>query len=258
MKEISKTIYKNYDEKLGTIFYLVTVEAMKTNLADFFLDIKKNKNGFLIKKILNIFKTWKYTNKKKFMKLIEQELNSDIYFISKDEHNFKDSLLSPNGVDRLIFLPRSNDFINTEEILDFVNIYTKFREAFFNTIESFLSNNEENNIIIYLVDKLSMREEFQNFKKSLISALVDKITNSEIIEVVEEKFNVKLDKNLPILMKSKNKYHNIEYNIMKNTFGDKVANILEEKFDNYKSNIENRTFISQEIIDFVFNYIITS
>jgi hypothetical protein len=60
------------------------------------------------------------------------------------------------------------------------------------------------------------------------------------------------------LMKSKNKYHNIEYNIMKNTFGDKVANILEEKFDNYKSNIENRTFISQEIIDFVFNYIITS
>ena len=50
----------------------------------------------------------------------------------------------------------------------------------------------------------------QRCKKPLISALVDKITNPEIIEVVEEKFNVKLDKNLPILMKSKNKYHNIE------------------------------------------------
>jgi hypothetical protein len=252
MKEISKTIYKNYDETLGIMFYLVTVENIKIKMAEFFLDIRKNDTS--IKKILCIFKNWKYKNKENFMRLIEKELENNIFISKKDQYDFKDSLLSPTGVDRLIFLPRSDDFENTEELLDFVKIYTKFREGFFNTIESFLNNNEENSIIIYLVNKLSMREEFQNFKEPLITALTKKALNPDIIQAIEEKFNVKLDKNLPILIKSDNKYHNIELNIMKNTFGDTVANIIEERFNTYKSTIEKRTFISKEIIDFILNY----
>jgi hypothetical protein len=254
MKEISKTIYKNYDETLGIIFYLVTVENIDIEMAEFFLDIRKNKEGVPIKMILNRFKTWEYINKKNFMKLVKKELNDNIYFINKNEDEFKDSLLSPTGIDRIIFLPRSDDFEKSEEILDFVKIYTKFREGFFNTIESFLNNNEENSIIIYLVNKLSMREDFQNFKEPLITALTKKALNPDIIQAIEEKFNVKIDKNLPILIKSDNKYHNIELNIMKNTFGDTVSNMIEERFNTYKSTIEKRTFISKEIIDFILNY----
>jgi hypothetical protein len=254
MKEISKTIYKNYDEHLGIMFYLTTVENIHIKMADFFLEIKKSIDGFPIKKILNIFKNWGFVDKKNFMKIIKKELNNDIYFVKKDEYEIKNSLLSPNGIDRLIFLPRSDDFVNSEEILDFVEIYTKFRQGFFNTIESFLNNYEENNIIIYLVNKLSMREDFQHFKEPLITALLEKAMTPDIIDAVENKFNIKLDKRLPILIKSQSKYHNIELNIMKNTFGDKVADILEENFDTCKSIIEKRTFISKEIIDFIFNY----
>ena len=178
---------------------------------------------------------------------------SDIYFVKKDEIDFKNSLLSNLGVERLIFLPKNDDFIKSEEMVIFVNIYTKFREGFFNTIESFLSNDEEN-IIIYLVNKLSMREDLQKFKDPLISIFVEKTFNPELIEAVEEKFNVKLDKNLPILMKSQSKYDNIEYNIMKNTFGNKVSEILEENLNIFNSTIKNRKFINKEIIDFIFNY----
>lgn len=254
MKEISKTIYKNYDENLGIMFYLVTVENIDIEMAQFFLNIRKNKDGIPIKMILDIFKEFVYKNKKHFMTLIEKELSDNVFISKKDQYEFKDSLLSPTGIDRLIFLPRSDDFENPEQFIMIVKIYTKFREGFFNTIESFLNNNEENNIIIYLVNKLSMREDFQNFKEPLITALTEKALNTDIIQAIEEKFNVKLDKHLPILIKSDNKYHNIELNIMKNTFGDKVANIIEERFDTYKSTIEKRTFISKEIIDFIFNY----
>ena len=99
-----------------------------------------------------------------------------------------------------------------------------------------------------LVNKLSMKEDFQNFKEPLITALLEKALNPAIIHDVEEKFNVKLDKHLPILIKSDNKYHNIELNIMKNT-------IIEKRFNTYNSKIEKRTFISKEIIDFIFNYL---
>lgn len=254
MKDISKTIYKNYDEELGIIFYLTIVENIHIKMAQFFLEIRKT-NGIPIKKILSVFKSWEYIDKNNFIKVIKKELNNNIYFIKKDECNFKNSLLSQIGIDRLIFLPRSNDFVNSEEILNFVEIYSKFRQGFFNTIESFLNNHEENNIIIYLINKLSMREDFQKFKEPLITALLEKIMTPTIINAVENEFNVKLDKRLPILIKSNNKYHNIELNIMKNTFGDKVANILDENFDTCKSIIEKRIFISKEIINFIFNYI---
>ncbi len=50
--------------------------------------------------------------------------------------------------------------------------------------------------------------------------------------------NYLFDKNKTI--KSENKYHNIELNIMKNT-------IIEKRFNTYNSKIEKRTFISKEI-----------
>ena len=159
-----------------------------------------------------------------------------------------------SSVDRLIFLPRSDDFVRFEEIINFVTIYTKFREGFFNTIESFLNNDEEESIIIYLVNKLSKQEDCQKFKESIITVLLEKIQNNpDIIEDIEEKFNITFDKYLPILIKSENKFHNIELNIMKKTFGNKVANIIEERFDTVNSEIKNRLFISEEIISFIIN-----
>ena len=55
-------------------------------------------------------------------------------------------------------------------------------------------------------------------------------------------------------MKSKSKYHNIDTNIMKNSFGDKVANILEERFDTSKSEIKKRALIPKEVIEYIFNH----
>ena len=254
MKEIAKTIYKNYDNDLGIIFYLVNVENIDIEMSIFFLDIRKNKDGTPIKIILDIFKNWNYTNKKDFMKMIKKELNNDYFFVFKDNNKFKNSLLSSLGIDRLIFLPRTSDFINTDEILDFVKVYNKFREGFFNTIESFLSNQKENSVILYLVNKLVYKETFQEFKTSLITSLVEKNLNHKIIDAIEKKFNIELDHNLPILIKSKGKYNNIEFNIMKNTFGNKISEILENKFDDNLLNIENRIFINKEIIDFILNF----
>jgi hypothetical protein len=53
-------------------------------------------------------------------------------------------------------------------------------------------------------------------------------------------------------MKSENKYHYIDRNLMTTKCGNKVAKIIEEKFkNNYNSNIQNRTFIPKNIIDFI-------
>jgi len=52
-------------------------------------------------------------------------------------------------------------------------------------------------------------------------------------------------------MKSKNKFHNIDINIMKNSFGDKVSNLLEEHYDSSKSEIKKRTLIPKEVINYV-------
>ena len=94
--------------------------------------------------------------------------------------------------------------------------------------------------------------ELRNFKEKI--ELLEKIQNNpDIIEDIEEKFNITFDKYLPILIKSENKFHNIELNIMKKTFGNKVANIIEERFDTVNSEIKNRLFISEEIISFIIN-----
>ena len=120
MKEISKLIFKNYDEDLGFIFYLTTVEGMSIGDADFFLNIHNNTTtkmkGLSIKIILDRFKDWVYVDKKNFMKLIKSELDNDEYFIEQNEE-FKNSLLSSLGVDRLIFLPRKTDFNNCDKFI---------------------------------------------------------------------------------------------------------------------------------------------
>ena len=50
------------------------------------------------------------------MKEVERK-NKDL---EKEKEDFKNSLLSSLGVDRLIFLPRKSDFVNCEEIIKFV------------------------------------------------------------------------------------------------------------------------------------------
>jgi hypothetical protein len=256
IKEISKTIYKNYDEDIGIIFYLTNIENMEIGIATFFLDIynatKKNK-GIPIKTILNVFNNWEFVDKNKFIKLIKTELDCETYFITKND-DFKNSFLSSLGVDRLIFLPRKEDFVNTEEIITFVKMYNKFREGFFRTIEAFLNNDDETNIIIYLLKKLTFREDFEKFKEPLVNSFLEKILNEDLINAVEDKYKIELDKWLPILMKSKSKYHNIDTNIMKNSFGDKIANILEERFDTSKSEIKKRALIPKEVIEYIFNH----
>ncbi len=256
LKEISKTIFKNYDEDLGIIFYLTNIENMEIGIATFFLDIynatKKNK-GIPMKNILNVFNNWEFVDKNKFMKLIKTELDSEAYFVSKEE-DIKYSLLTSLGVDRLIFLPRKDDFVDTEQIINFVKMYNKFREGFFRTIETFLNNDDETNIVVYLLKKLTSREDFERFKEPLINSFLEKILNEDLIVAVEEKYKIELDKWLPILMKSKSKYHNIDTNIMKNSFGNKVANIIEERYDSSKSEIKKRALIPKEVIEFIFNH----
>jgi hypothetical protein len=219
----------------------------------YFSDITKKKNGIPIKTILNVFNNWEFVDKNKFIKLIKNELDDELYFVSKTD-DIKNSLLTSLGVDRLIFLPRKDDFVDTEQIINFVKMYNKFREGFFNTIESFLSNDDETNIIIYLLKKLTCREDFEKFKEPLINSFLEKILNEDLIIAVEEKFKIELDKWLPILMKSKSKYHNIDTNIMKNSFGDKISNIIEERFDISKSEIKKRALIPQQVIEFIFNH----
>jgi hypothetical protein len=257
MKEISKLIFKNYDEDLGFIFYLITIENMSIGDATFFLNIhnnttKKNK-GLSVKIILDIFKVWEYVDKKNFMKLIKLELDNEVYFIEQND-DFKNSLLSSLGVDRLIFLPRKSDFINCDDLIRFVKMYNKFRVSFFKTIETFLTSDDENNIIIHLLKKLNSKEEFEKFKQPLIDHFLEKIKNDDLILNIEEEFSIELDKYLPILMKSKSKFNKIDINIMKNSFGEKVSNLLEEHYDSSKSEIQNRKLIPKKIINYVSNY----
>ena len=105
-----------------------------------------------------------------------------------------------------------------------------------------------------MLKKLTCREDFEKFKDPLINAFLEKILNKDLINIVEDKYKIELDKWLPILMKSNSKYHNIDINIMKNTFGNKVADIIEERFDISKSEIKKRTLIPKEVIEFIFNY----
>ena len=118
---------------LGIIFYLTNIENIEIGIATFFLDIynanKKNK-GIPVKTILNVFNNWEFIDKKKFINLIKTELNYDCYFVSKND-DIKKSELSSLGIDRLIFLPRLDDFVNTEEILTFVKMYNKIGYTLF-------------------------------------------------------------------------------------------------------------------------------
>ena len=74
------------------------------------------------------------------------------------------------------------------------------------------------NIVIFLLKKLTCREEFEKFKEPLINSFLEKILNEDLIGIIEDKYKIELDKWLPILMKSNSKYNNIDINIMKNTF----------------------------------------
>lgn len=254
LKEISKSIYKNYDKNLGIIFYLVNIENIDISSASFFLEIynktTKTKKGIPIKNILSIFNEWEYVNKINFIKIIKLELDSDEYFIEANEE-FKNSLLSSLGVDKLIFLPRKTDFINCNEMIEFVKIYNKFREGFFNTIENFLIDKEENNIIIYLLKKLIYREEYEKFKQPLIDAFLEKMLNEDVKTTVEKKFKIELDTYLPILQKSKSKLDVIDKTIIKKTSSYKVSEIIDENFNNTKSEIKKRVFIPNNIIEFI-------
>ena len=60
-----------------------------------------------------------------------------------------------------------------------------------------------------------------------------------------------MDTYLPILKKTKSKYDNIDKTIIKNSFSEKVANIVDEKYDNTKSEIKKRVFIPKDVINFV-------
>ena len=257
LKEISKLIYKNYDENLGIIFYLTNVEHIDISIAKFFLDIYNDtttsKKGIEVKRILDTFNIWEFVDKKKFLKLVKNELDNEQYFIEQKD-DLKNSLLSSLGVDRLIFLPRKSDFVNCEEIIKFVKMYNKFREGFFRTVEAFLNNDDENNIIIYLLRKLICKDDYEKFKQPLIDSFLEKILNEDLKEAIEKTFNIELDKYLPILKKSNCKFHNIDTTIMKNSFGDKVSNILEERFDIGKSEIKKRVLIPNEVINFVIKY----
>jgi hypothetical protein len=254
LKEISKLIYKNYDKNLGIIFYLVNIENINISIASFFLEIYNNttktKKGISIKYILSIFNEWEYVDKKSFMKMIKLELDNNEYFIEESD-DLKNALLSSLGVDKLIFLPRKTDFINCNEMIEFVKIYNKFREGFFNTIENLLMDREENNIIIYLLKKLIYREEYEKFKQPLIDAFLEKILNEEVKSIVEKKFKIELDTYLPILQKSKSKSDIIDKSIIKKTSGYKISEIIDENFDNKKSEIKKRVFIPNSIIEFI-------
>ena len=133
-------------------------------------------------------------------------------------------------------------------------MYNRFREGFFRTIEIFLNNDDETDIIIYLLKKLTTSDDFEKFKEPLINSFLDKISNENLINDIEEKFKITLDKSLPILFKTKSKYNNIDTNVMKNLFGYKVADIIEESYDSSKSEIKQRALIPKEVIEFTLTY----
>ena len=126
--------------------------------------------------------------------------------------------------------------------------------SFFKIIETFLKSDDENNIIVHLLKKINSKEEFEEFKQPLIDHFLEKIKDEDLIINVEEEFNIELDKYLPILMKSKKKDAKIDINVMKNSFGEKISNLLEEHYDSYKSEIQNRKLIPKKVINYVSNY----
>ena len=254
LKEISKIIYKNYDKYIGIMFYLYIIENIDLEMSKLFLDIHFYKRA-AISTILNIFEGWEFINKKKFLKKVIKNLNSPVYFINKDEI-FEDSILSSIGITKLLFLPSVGDFNFLTHLVEFAEIYDKFRDGFFKTIESFLNNDEDEELNKDLRKKYVFKEELKQLDELYMYfflKVMKNYLNDDLLEKIKIKFDNKyeLDNDLPFFINKKDKYNKFDKTILINKFGEQIKKIIEETYINDSTNIENKCLTPIKIIDYI-------
>jgi hypothetical protein len=260
LKEIAKIIYKNHDKIIGFMFYLNVVENIDFKMCKFFLNLHLNKKAS-VKQILLIFEGWDFFDKEKFMEKLKNNLKSPKYFIEENK-KIEKSILSSVGVTKLLFLPTVEDFkplsgirdetIISQNLENFAEIYDKFREGFFNTIESFLNNQDETEINKDLRKKYICSEELKQFDVILMYFYLKIMRNKKIIEKVNENFNCELDETLPFLVKTNDKYKKNYYNnnMIIKKYGDQIKEIIDKERFN-ASEISDVHLISKDMLNFI-------
>jgi hypothetical protein len=258
LKEISKVIYKYYDETIGVIFYCSVVSNLDVDYAPFFWSLHQNtkitNKGVQINEVVNFLKIFGLSKPKKLLELILNELEDDEeYFHELNYDNYNLSFLNSLGVDRVLLLPRKNDFPKIKSV---IKIYNEFKTEFFNSMINFFNDDDECSYALTLSNQLLQTQTVNNnLVKYVTNIILEKLSDVKIISKVENKFKISLYRPLPILYKSNSKYApdiNKEwlYNIISSKF---LAKITDES-ETGKLIISNHEFIYTEIIKFILEY----
>lgn len=194
LEKLGSHIYKTLDPQLGILFYLTCVDKININHSSYFLNIfNKSKDGILFEEIISIYKG--HIKMNNFIELCNLELD-DSHFIERIPDNLMESRLNSLGIDIVIMLPRRSDSKNSVAIKE---VYTTFREGYFNFIVKKLGNNNEK----YMNLLLNKNQEYYNIIKNLIEPSINifynKITKEDIL-----KYN--LVEPVPFLQNSESKY----------------------------------------------------
>lgn len=164
LKEISKVIYKYYDETIGVIFYCSVVSNLDVDYAPFFWSLHQNtkitNKGVQINEVVNFLKIFGLSKPKKLLEIILNELEDDEeYFHELNYDNYNSSFLNSLGVDRVLLLPRKNDFPKIKSV---IKIYNEFKTEFFNSMINFFNDDDECSYSLTLSNQLLQTQTVNN------------------------------------------------------------------------------------------------
>jgi hypothetical protein len=256
LKQISKIIYLNYNQKFGIIFYICCIiGSIDVANAEFFWSIYErtviNNDGVILQDILDMFKSFGFKSKNivNFMDIVKEELDDSEYYIKLDKDNYNNSVLSNYGIDRVISLPRSSEF---PKIKLFIKYYTTFRENVFNTILEFF-NEDENIYTFKLINYINQMTEInENIIKPVLDIILDKLDN-DTVKKIENKYNIKLYLPLPILVKTNSKYDEIDKKALSNIISSKYSENLLKQTQVGSITIVNHKILPLNIIKDIIN-----
>ncbi len=248
LKEVGKTIYKNYCEQDGIIFILCCVDDFDISLAGYFCEIYYKtvitNQGIPIKEVIQVLKSLGNKSKLTEEKIME-ELDSDISFVEINQENFNESLLSNVGVDQLMLLPARKNF-KKKTLL--IQQYTNFREKVFNSILEFFNGDDESTYVFKLLNHVNqMTQITENIIKPMFEVLLSKL-NKDTIGKIESKHKISVNKVIPFLMKSSSKYDQIDKNILLNLVNAKLVEEIKNKTEPGKPVIMNSKILSPNIV----------
>jgi hypothetical protein len=253
--EIAIIIYNNYNKDYGVHFYISCVLKHDIKMSSFFLDIYNktfiNKIGFELSEIILMFKESGFKKINKFVETViipTINRNKKKLLIEENKDNFIDSKLSSVGVDRIITLPRDDEF---KDIIKFIQYYTEFRESFYTTIFNFLDANKKKEEIFY---SIMNDETINDFEYNIINPTLEFVFSylKSNKKNIENMFKIKLNKNIPLIMECENKDVDKIFLIKKLPI---YKDIINTKFDTVITKIEDHKYIDRNKMKSIYDFI---